>query len=37
MVPDEATHQALLKAAKETPGVTGVKDEMKVEKKAKKP
>lgn len=29
-VPDEPTHQSLLKAAKETPGVKEVKDQMKV-------
>jgi osmotically-inducible protein OsmY len=33
MVPDEATHQALLKAAKDTAGVKSVRDEMKVQKK----
>jgi osmotically-inducible protein OsmY len=33
IVPDEATHQALAKAARETPNVKGVKDEMKVQKK----
>jgi osmotically-inducible protein OsmY len=32
-VPDEGTHQALLKAAKGTEGVKTVKDQMKVEKK----
>lgn len=32
IVPDEDTHQKLLKAAKETPGVKDVKDEVKVKK-----
>jgi osmotically-inducible protein OsmY len=36
VVPDAATHQALLKAARETPGVKNVRDEMKVEKEKKK-
>jgi osmotically-inducible protein OsmY len=30
-VPDEATHHSLLKAAKDTPGVKSVKDDLKVE------
>jgi osmotically-inducible protein OsmY len=33
MVPDEATHQALLKAARDTQGVQTVRDELKVQKK----
>lgn len=33
IVPDEATHQALYKTARETPNVKGVKDEIKVQKK----
>ncbi|HVH44726.1 MAG TPA: BON domain-containing protein [Labilithrix sp.] len=33
VVPDEPTHQALAKAARETPGVKSVQDEMKVQKK----
>jgi osmotically-inducible protein OsmY len=32
-VPDEATHQALLKAAKDAPGVKNVQDDIKVQKK----
>jgi osmotically-inducible protein OsmY len=36
-VPDEGTHQALLKAAKGTEGVKTVKDQMKVEKKKAQP
>jgi osmotically-inducible protein OsmY len=36
MVPDETTHQALIKAAKDTPGVKGVQDDIKVEKKQQK-
>ena len=32
-VPDEATHHALLKSARETPGVKSVKDDLKVQKK----
>jgi osmotically-inducible protein OsmY len=33
IVPDEATHQSLAKAARETPDVKGIKDELKVQKK----
>ncbi len=34
-VPDETTRQALLRAARETPGVSSVKDNLKVEKPAR--